>query len=298
MSAPRSFAFALAPFVSAVLAVGGGAAPDGDQVGLPLTLSRTTVPWGGEVRVSGASTELPTGSTVTAWLAADDGSASRLASGVVGPNGRWSVMVRPGRSGYVRANAGESHGTAGGPSRRVRVVPSVSLILPARTRPGSSVKVTGTVRPAANQGIVLYTGVAGALKRVGRATARRGGFAATVRVPPGVNRLYAAIGKGGGSEGGVVAAGVLVGLRPAGASWYGLYGEGLACGGTLSRARIGVAHKTMKCGTKVTIHYRGRTIVAPVIDRGPFVAGREFDLTGAAARALRFDGVDTIWVAP
>jgi rare lipoprotein A len=82
------------------------------------------------------------------------------------------------------------------------------------------------------------------------------------------------------------------------ASWYGLYGDGLACGGTLGANQIGVAHKTLPCGTKVTITYRGRTIIAPVVDRGPFIAGREFDLTGAAARALHFDGVDTIWVSP
>jgi rare lipoprotein A (peptidoglycan hydrolase) len=86
-------------------------------------------------------------------------------------------------------------------------------------------------------------------------------------------------------------------LRPAVASWYGLYGEGLACGGTLGVNQIGVAHKTLKCGTKVTISYHGRTIVAPVIDRGPFITGREFDLSGAAARALHFDGVDTVLVS-
>ncbi|MCX6393279.1 MAG: septal ring lytic transglycosylase RlpA family protein, partial [Solirubrobacterales bacterium] len=87
-------------------------------------------------------------------------------------------------------------------------------------------------------------------------------------------------------------------FRPAGASWYGLYGDPVACGGVLHRETVGVAHKTLPCGTKVTISYRGRTIVARVIDRGPYISGREFDLTGAAARALHFDGVDTIWVTP
>lgn len=105
------------------------------------------------------------------------------------------------------------------------------------------------------------------------------------------------VASGGGLRGGVSKT-VVKKLRPALASWYGLYGEGLACGGSLGFNQIGVAHKTLKCGTKVTISYRGRTIVAPVIDRGPFIAGREFDLSGAAARALHFDGVDTVWVSP
>jgi rare lipoprotein A len=33
----------------------------------------------------------------------------------------------------------------------------------------------------------------------------------------------------------------------------------------------------------------------PVIDRGPYVAGREWDLTGATARALGFSGAGVIW---
>lgn len=87
-------------------------------------------------------------------------------------------------------------------------------------------------------------------------------------------------------------------LRPALASWYGLYGEPLACGGVLRRNQLGVAHKTLRCGTRVTISYRGRTLIVPVIDRGPYVRGREWDLSGALARRLHFGGVGTVWVAP
>ena len=78
--------------------------------------------------------------------------------------------------------------------------------------------------------------------------------------------------------------------RRASASWYGpgLYGNPLACGGTLGAGTLGVAHKTLPCGTKVTLHYRGRTVRVPVIDRGPFVAGREFDLTAATKSKLGF----------
>jgi rare lipoprotein A (peptidoglycan hydrolase) len=78
--------------------------------------------------------------------------------------------------------------------------------------------------------------------------------------------------------------------RRAVASWYGpgFYGQHLACGGTLSAGMLGVAHKSLPCGTKVTLHYRGRTVRVPVIDRGPYVGGREFDLTAATKQRLRF----------
>lgn len=82
--------------------------------------------------------------------------------------------------------------------------------------------------------------------------------------------------------------------RQAGASWYG-GGGGLACGGYLTSATMGVANKTLPCGTLVTLRYGGHTVKVPVIDRGPFVAGREFDLTEATKRALGFDGVGIVW---
>jgi rare lipoprotein A (peptidoglycan hydrolase) len=47
-----------------------------------------------------------------------------------------------------------------------------------------------------------------------------------------------------------------------------------------------VAHKRLRCGTRVAIAYRGKTVVVPVIDRGPFARGIEFDLTYATAKRL------------
>ena len=80
--------------------------------------------------------------------------------------------------------------------------------------------------------------------------------------------------------------------RMAYASWYGpgLYGGHLACGGTLYAGKLGVAHKTLPCGTKVTLRHRGRKVRVPVIDRGPYVGGREYDLTEATAQRLGFHG--------
>jgi rare lipoprotein A len=82
--------------------------------------------------------------------------------------------------------------------------------------------------------------------------------------------------------------------RLAEASWYG-GGGGLACGGELTSATIGVANKTLPCGTVLTLRYGGRSLQVRVIDRGPYVAGREFDLTEATKRELGFGGVGEVW---
>jgi rare lipoprotein A len=82
--------------------------------------------------------------------------------------------------------------------------------------------------------------------------------------------------------------------RLAGASWYGPGGP-LACGGTLTDGTLGVAHKTLPCGTMVRLHLGNRTVRVPVIDRGPYVAGRDFDLTPATKRALGFGDTGEVW---
>jgi rare lipoprotein A len=87
--------------------------------------------------------------------------------------------------------------------------------------------------------------------------------------------------------------------RRAYASWYGpgLWGNRLGCGGVLRPGRLGVAHKSLPCATRVTLRHRGRTVRVPVIDRGPYVAGREFDLTQATAQRLGFRGHGAVLVA-
>ena len=77
------------------------------------------------------------------------------------------------------------------------------------------------------------------------------------------------------------------GIQVSVASVFTDYGLGLACGGLLGRNQLGVAHKTAPCGTLITFAYGGRSITVPVIDRGPYIAGREWDLTGAHRRSAR-----------
>jgi hypothetical protein len=85
-------------------------------------------------------------------------------------------------------------------------------------------------------------------------------------------------------------------FRTSFASYYGpgLYGGGLACGGSLSPSTVGVAHKTLPCGTRVTFKVGNHIVTAPVIDRGPYVSGRDWDLTTALKRKLHFGDTGTV----
>ena len=72
------------------------------------------------------------------------------------------------------------------------------------------------------------------------------------------------------------------------ASWYGpgFYGNRTACGQVYTPEIIGVAHRTLRCGTMLVLEYRGRTMTVPVIDRGPYMAGRTLDLSNATRLAM------------
>ena len=92
-------------------------------------------------------------------------------------------------------------------------------------------------------------------------------------------------------------AGRLTAYRRTHASYYGpgLYGNRLACGGRLYRSTRGVAHKSLPCGTKVTFRYRGRSVTVRVIDRGPYIAGRTWDLTAPVRRELGMPPTAVVW---
>lgn len=87
--------------------------------------------------------------------------------------------------------------------------------------------------------------------------------------------------------------------RRAAVSWYGpgLYGNKLSCGGRLTPGTLGVAHKTLPCGAHVTLRRGDRVVRVRVVDRGPYVGGREFDLTSATRAKLHFGGVGSLLVA-
>jgi rare lipoprotein A len=72
------------------------------------------------------------------------------------------------------------------------------------------------------------------------------------------------------------------------ATWFGpgFYGKRTACGQTLTPSVVGVANRTLPCGTLVKVSYNGHAVTVPVLDRGPYGNGAEWDLTAGAAQAL------------
>ena len=161
---------------------------------------------------------------------------------------------------------------------------------------GNGVAVRGKVRPGGRRRIKLV--FRGADRGVVKTTSRADGRF-SVRWKPrrignytvrayGVHTHHA--------HGSASKARKLTSFRYAGASYYGpgLYGNGVACGGTLTPGTLGVANKTLPCGTMVKLRYHGHSIQVPVIDRGPYVAGRDYDLTEATRNRLGFPGVGTV----
>jgi hypothetical protein len=83
------------------------------------------------------------------------------------------------------------------------------------------------------------------------------------------------------------------------ATWYGpgFFGNKTACGKTLRRKTLGVAHKRLPCGTKVVVRYKGNYVRTKVIDRGPYGFDAKWDLTQKTARTLGFEVTDKVRVA-
>ena len=81
-------------------------------------------------------------------------------------------------------------------------------------------------------------------------------------------------------------------FRFAGATWYGpgFYGRRTACGQTLRPGTLGVAHRSLPCGTVVKFAFGGHQVVTRVIDRGPYAKGVAWDLTNGTREALGFEG--------
>ncbi len=84
------------------------------------------------------------------------------------------------------------------------------------------------------------------------------------------------------------------------ATWYGpgFWHQRTACGKKLRRRTLGVAHRHLPCGTKVTLKYGHRYVTTQVIDRGPYTRGVRWDLTKRTARKLHLTYTDDIRAAP
>ena len=80
----------------------------------------------------------------------------------------------------------------------------------------------------------------------------------------------------------------------AGSSGVLAYGKRTACGQVIGPHTEGVAHPVLPCGVKIYISYQGSHVLTTVIDRGPYVPGRQFDLTEALAKRIGLTGVQRI----
>lgn len=288
------------------LAAGAGPAPARSPSS--FSLQDATLSYGQRAVAAGALGRSLAGRRVALEFRAHGAQPWRvLTAGAVRADGRYRLAARVPRSGTVRIavepQPGVATAAAASGERRVRVAAHLGV---ARKRldvaAGRRASAAGSARPAlAGLGVALQVRRGGRWATVDRdrtdargryalAERRRSAFSAPVRLR--------VAGGGAGVGSATRSLGRLNVYRTAYASWYGpgLYGNRLGCGGTLGAGTLGVAHKTLPCGTRVTLRRGSRTIRVAVVDRGPYVGGREYDLTAATARRLRFGGHGPIQV--
>jgi rare lipoprotein A len=175
-----------------------------------------------------------------------------------------------------------------------RVDSSVKLRAERHVMAGDKVKLRGKVSPGGNRRVVVRVGG----KKVKSVKTRKDGtFRVRWNAPhAGVYKAKAVV---KGTEHAKRARShtrQINAYRSAQASYYGpgLYGNSTACGKTLTPSTVGVANKSLPCGTKVTFRYRGKTVRARVIDRGPYSGNREWDLTAALKAKLGFGSTGSV----
>ena len=171
--------------------------------------------------------------------------------------------------------------------------PAISPAGAQHTRHRFTSAARSAVAAVAGRRVRLEAGSGRAWRTLGSArTGARGGYRLSVSPSAaGGRRLRVVFGGDGGNARAVRPAGTVSVLQPALASWYE-DGGNTACG---FHAGLGVANRTLPCGTKVTFRYGGHSVTAVVDDRGPYAGGREWDLNQATASALGFGGVGTVW---
>ena len=70
--------------------------------------------------------------------------------------------------------------------------------------------------------------------------------------------------------------------------------ERTACGQPLGPNTLGVAHPVLPCGVKLFISYNDKVVLTQVVDRGPSVPGRQFDVTRPLAARIGLVGTQQI----
>lgn len=69
------------------------------------------------------------------------------------------------------------------------------------------------------------------------------------------------------------------------ASWY-MHGTRTASGERFDMNGLTAAHKTLPFGTRLRLTHNNKSIIVRINDRGPFLKGRQLDLSRGAAKAI------------
>ncbi len=281
-----ALALPLAAVLSTTAALGASASSQAPKV--TLRSGSTSVTYGHELELRGHVTGTAGHPVTIAFHARDGGGWKQLRHLRSGPAGGYRATLHARRTGTFRAL---SPGARSSDLLPVRVRSRVhARIVDGGTVAGHRVAIRGRVLPA-SRGRAVKVEVGH--DHVRTRTDAHGRFKAVWRADS-VGRYRVRVeAKGDGAAAGARdGAGHVTVFRHATASWYGpgLYGHRVACGGTLEPDTLGVANRTLPCGTKVTLRYHGRQVRVPVIDRGPYVEGRDYDLTAATKSRLGISG--------
>ena len=181
---------------------------------------------------------------------------------------------------------------------RVRVQGEIVFdVAPVQVLAGNSVTISGSVMPEGASGLIVVKQTAGGrTRRLGKARIEGGRFTLTATPKAGAGFVSAAFG-GGLGYAAVTEEKLLTVFKPAEATWYGpgFFGNGTACGQVYTPDILGVAHRTLPCGTYVSVFFSGQVATVPVIDRGPYSTA-DWDLSAGLANALGFSGRQTVGI--
>jgi hypothetical protein len=277
-------------------ALADSAAPAGGK-SARIDASQRSVPIGHSVTLSGVFPGAADAPIELRYRAQGARTWHTAAHGRTGASGRYHVRVKPHRIASWRAELSGAAAAQDADTGSERVAVRSKTIAKAGGRhamAGDTVKVRGQVMPAGDKRKVIVR-IGG--EKVSTRAGRDGRFQVAWKAPS--TGSYPVDVRSRSNEvatGSRDSAGRILVYRPAAASWYGpgLYGNNLACGGTLSASTMGVANKTLPCGTKVHLRYGDNSVTVPVIDRGPYAGNREYDLTAATKQALGFPDVGTV----